>query len=168
MSNPKWYRYDWVWEKTQPTGFLNAKKIPMRAHEQILVFYKKQPTYNPQKTTGHQRKVSSAEHKKNCKMTTNYNEHALHTYDSTERYPRSVIKFAKDVQKSAMHPTQKPLALCEYIIKTYTDEGDIVLDNCIGGGTTAEACVKTGRKYIGFETEKQYYDLACERVKLAL
>ena len=93
------WKYNLIWEKTQPTGFLNAKKMPLRNHEDICIFYKKPPTYNPQKTTGHTRKVSKAEHKVGCKNTSDYGEHGLTTYDSTERYPKSVWKFAKDIQK---------------------------------------------------------------------
>lgn len=105
-SNKPMWKYNIIWEKTQPTGFLNAKKMPLRNHEDICIFYKKPPTYNPQKTTGHPRKVSKAEHKVGCKSTTDYGEHGLTTYDSTERYPKSVWKFAKDIQKCALHPTQ--------------------------------------------------------------
>ena len=164
MSNPRMWRYNLIWEKTQPTGFLNAKKMPLRNHEDICVFYKKLPTYNPQKTTGHKRKVSTVAHKRGCKSTTDYGEHGLTTYDSTERYPKSVWKFPKDVQHSALHPTQKPLALMEEIIKTYTNEGDTVLDSCMGSGTTGVACVNTGRNFIGIELEGKYFNIAHERI----
>jgi len=166
MSNEKLFRYEWIWEKTTATGHLNAKKMPMKAHENILVFYKKLPTYNAQKTTGHERKVSKAEHKTNCKMTLNYNEHDFVTYDSTERYPRSVQVFSTDKQKSAIHPTQKPVSLFEYLIKTYTNEGETVLDNCSGSGTTAVACINTKRKYICIEQDEEYYNLSAERISL--
>lgn len=170
-SNPKMWRYNLIWQKTQPTGFLNAKRMPLRNHEDICVFsnsehedlclfYKKLPTYNPQKTTGHVRKVSKAEHKINCKETTDYGEHGLSTYDSTERYPKSVLTFPKDSQKSALHPTQKPVALCEYLIKTYTNPGDVVLDNCMGSGTTCIAAMNTDRNYIGFELNDEYFKVA--------
>lgn len=122
-SNRGMWRYNLIWQKTQPTGFLNAKKMPLRSHEDMCVFYKKPPIYNPQKTTGHVRKVSKAEHKLNCKETTDYGQHGLSSYDSTERYPKSVWTFAKDSQKSALHPTQKPLSLCIDIIRTYTNMG---------------------------------------------
>lgn len=168
QSNRKLWKYNLIWEKTQPTGFLNAKKMPMRSHEDICVFYKKLPTYNPQKTTGHTRKVSKAEHKVNCKETTDYGEYGLSTYDSTERYPKSVWTFAKDIQKSALHPTQKPVALIEYLIRTYTNEGDLLLDNCIGSGTTAVAAINTNRNYIGFEMDKGYFDIANNRVSAVL
>ena len=164
-SNLKLLRYEWIWEKTTSTGFLNAKKMPMKAHENILVFYKKLPKYNPQKTTGHTRKVSSAGHKIGSKVTSNYGEHGLTGYDSTERYPRSVQVFPTDKQKTAVHPTQKPVALFEYLVKTYTDKGETVLDNCMGSGTTAVACIATNRNYIGFEMDTNYFNLANQRIE---
>lgn len=164
MSNKSMWRYNLIWEKTQPTGFLNAKKMPLRNHEDICVFYKKLPTYNPQMTTGHKRKVSKAEHKINCKNTTDYGEYGLTTYDSTERYPRSVWKFAKDIQKSALHPTQKPVALLEELIKTYSNESDLILDSCMGSGTTGVAAKNLGRKFIGIEFDKKYFNIAKERI----
>ena len=144
--------------------FLNAKKQPLRSHEQILVFYRKQPTYNPQKTNGHPRKVSTAIHKINCVNTTNYGKHGLTTYDSTERYPKTVLVFPSDKQKSALHPTQKPVALMEYLIRTYTNEGETVLDNCMGSGTTGVACVKTSRNFIGIELDPKYFQISRERL----
>lgn len=165
MSNQKLWRYNLIWQKTEPSGFLNAKKMPMRAHEDIMVFYKKLPTYNPQKTNGHKRKVSSAESKINCRVTTNYGKHGLMSYDSTERYPTSVLTFKRDRQKCALHPTQKPVDLLRWLIRTYTNEGEIVLDNCIGVGSTAVACIKENRRYIGYEIDKVYFDLAIERIE---
>lgn len=164
-SKSKLWRYNLIWEKTTPTGFLNAKKMPLRNHEDICIFYKKLPTYNPQKTTGHIRKVSKAKHKINCINSTDYGEHGLTTYDSTERYPKSILKFATDKQKSALHPTQKPVAILEYLIKTYTNENELVLDNCIGSGTTAVACINTNRNYIGFELDENYFNIASERIE---
>lgn len=163
-SNLQMLRYEWIWEKTSATGHLNAKKMPMKAHENILVFYKNLPTYNPQKTTGHERKVSKAEHKINCVETTNYGKHGLTSYDSTERYPRSVLLFPTDKQQEALHPTQKPVALFEYLIETYSNKGDIVLDNCIGSGTTAISCINTDRNYIGIELDEDYYKIANNRI----
>lgn len=164
LSNEKLHRYNLIWEKTTPTGHLNAKKMPLRSHEDILVFYKKLPTYNPQKTTGHKRKVSTAQHKRGSKKTTNYGEHGLTTYDSTERYPKSVLKFATDKQKVALHPTQKPLALMEYLIATYSNEGEIVLDNCAGSGTTGLAAKNLNRNYIMIENDETYYKTCINRV----
>ncbi len=164
LSNEKLHRYNLIWQKTTPTGHLNAKKMPLRSHEDILVFYKKLPTYNPQKTTGHKRKVSTAQHKRGSKKTTNYGEHGLTTYDSTERYPKSVLKFATDKQKVALHPTQKPLALMEYLIATYSNEGEIVLDNCAGSGTTGLAAKNLNRNYIMIENNETYYKTCINRV----
>lgn len=164
LSNEKLHRYNIIWEKTTPTGHLNAKKMPLRSHEDMLVFYKQLPTYNPQKTTGHERKVSSSHHKRDSKKTTNYGEHGLTSYDSTERYPKSVWKFATDKQKSALHPTQKPILLLEELIKTYTNENDVVLDNTMGVASTNLACLKLNRKSIGIEKEKQYYDISVRRL----
>lgn len=151
MSNIKEYKYDWIWEKTSATGHLNAKKMPMKANELISVFYDKQPTYSPQKTKGHKRKVSTADHKRNSIKTEIYGKHGLTTYDSTERYPRTVIKFKTDKQKLALHSTQKPVALMEYFIKTYTNEGDTVLDFTCGSGSTGVACKKLNRNFIGID-----------------
>lgn len=163
-SNKEMWRYNLIWEKTTVTGFLNAKRMPLRCHEDICVFYKKLPTYNPQKTTGHVRKVSRAEHKINCVNSTDYGEHGLTTYDSTERYPKSILQFATDKQKSALHPTQKPVALLEYIIKTFTNEYETVLDNCMGSCSTGIAAMNTNRKFIGIELEEDYFAISEERV----
>jgi site-specific DNA-methyltransferase (adenine-specific) len=165
MSNQKMWKYNLIWEKTQPTGHLNAHRMPLRNHEDICIFYQKQPTYNPQKTTGHVRKVSKAEHKKNCKMTTDYGEHGFTTYDSTERYPKSVWKFAKDTQKSALHPTQKSLALIEELVKTYSNKDDVILDSCMGSGTTGVAALNLDRKFIGMELDENYFNIAEKRIK---
>lgn len=119
-----WYRYDLVWHKTTPTGFLNAKKAPLRNHELVLIFSPMplgKHTYNPQKTYGHARKVSKASSKVGCKETELYGKAGLTTYDSTERYPLSVMTFKTDKQKSAIHPNQKPVELLRYLIRTYTN-----------------------------------------------
>ena len=176
VSNLENLRYEIIWQKTAPTGFLNAKKMPMKAHENILVFYKKLPTYNPQITQGHPRKVSSKKSrtnsanrhtKKSLKGESNYGVFAneIEGYDSTERYPLSVQVFAKDQQKENYHPTQKPVALLEWLIKTYTNEGDLVLDNCMGSGSTGVACVNLNRNFIGMELTEQYFEIAKERIE---
>lgn len=164
LSNESMWKYNLIWEKTTPTGFLNAKIMPLRSHEDICVFGRGKLTYNPQKTSGHKRKVSTAEHKRNCRATENYGTHGLSSYDSTERYPRSVLKFKTDKQKCALHPTQKPVALLEYLIRTYTNDGEIVLDNAMGSGSTGVACVNTGRKFIGIELDLDYYHIAGDRI----
>ena len=160
-SNMKMFRYCWVWEKTEPTGFLNAKKMPMRAHEDIVLFYKKLPLYLPIKTKGHELKRS----RKAADHTELYGRQDKPTeYHSTERYPRSVIQFRTDKRKSNLHPTQKPVALIEYLIKTYTNEGDEVLDFTMGSGTTGVACVNTGRRFIGIEMDEGYFATAMQRI----
>ena len=163
QSNPKMWRYNLIWQKTQPTGFLNAARMPLRSHEDICVFYKKLPVYNPIMTKG-KRKVSSAFSKRNCVQTSNYGSHALTDYDSDQRYPTSVLCFAKDVQMSSIHPTQKPVALIEWLVKTFTNPGAVVMDNCMGSGTTAIACLESGRKYIGFEIEEKYFQSIQKRI----
>jgi len=164
-SNLEWLRYEWIWEKTQATGHLNAKRMPMKSHENILVFYKNIPTYNPQKTIGHKRKVSTAYHKRNTSTGLIYGKcDNFSDYDSTERYPRSVQIFASDKQKQNLHSTQKPLALVEYFIKTYSNEGDLVLDNVCGSGTTGIAAKKLNRKYILIEKDEIIYNIAKKRL----
>ncbi len=162
-SNLKMLRYEWIWEKTTATGHLNAKKMPMKAHENILVFYKKLPTYNPQKTFGH---TPVHNYTKYQDDGSNYGttKVGINGGGSTERYPRSVLLFSTDKQKEAIHPTQKPIALFEYLIKTYSNENEIVLDNCMGSFTTAIACINTNRNYIGFENDDKYYNLGQERI----
>ena len=163
-SNLKLFRYEWIWEKPSATGFMNAQLQPLRAHENALVFYKSQPTYNPQKTYGHERKTA----KRKDIGSEHYGKQLnIKAYDSTERYPRSVQVFSSDKQKANYHPTQKPVALCEYLIRTYTNEGDLVLDNTMGSGTTGVACVNTGRNFIGIEKEGKYFAIAQERIALA-
>lgn len=164
QSNRKLWKYNLIWEKTQPTGFLNAKKMPLRSHEDICVFYKKLPTYNPQMTDGHTRKVSKASHHVNAKDTLVYGESGWVDYDSTKRYPKSIWKFARDTQKKALHPTQKPVALIEELIKTYSNPGDLVLDSCAGSCTTAIGAINTGRNYICFENDEDIFKVGSQRV----
>jgi DNA modification methylase len=174
MSNKKNLRYEWIWEKSSATGHLNSKKMPMKAHENILVFYNSKPpkakdfkrTYNYIKTTGHLRKVSTAEHKRNTNYTDIYGEHGPTSYDSTERFPRSVLKFKSDKQLSKLHSTQKPLALTEYMIETYSNEGDIVLDNCAGSYVVAEASNKLKRNWICIEKDEKIHNKSIKERKL--
>lgn len=162
LSNLKNYKYDWVWDKIKGTGFLNAKKQPMRNHEFIHIFYKKQCLYNPQKTQGHNKKVSfRAKHLQTDVYGDMNNDYY---YESTERYPRSIQEFSTDTQNSSLHPTQKPVALLEYLIKTYTNEGELVLDNCMGSGSTGIACQNTNRKFIGMEKDEKYFEIAKNRL----
>lgn len=161
-SNLKLLRYEWIWDKRLPTGFLNAEKMPLKRHENILVFYKKLPTYNPQKTKGKPYSNGS----KN-KGSSNYGTiHRVESVNKTgDRYPTSILSFSNANQAEKIHPTQKSTKLFEYLIRTYTNKGDIVLDNCMGSGTTAVACIRTGRRYVGFELDKGYYEQSLERIE---
>jgi len=162
-SNMKMFKYCWVWDKIKGTGFLNAKKMPMRNHEDIVVFYGKLPTYNPQMTSGHKRKVSfRAKHYQTDVYGDMNNDYK---YDSTDRHPRSIQVISTATQNSSLHPTQKPVALMEYLIKTYTNEDETVLDFTMGSGTTGVACVNLSRKFIGIEKEPKYFDIACKRIE---
>jgi site-specific DNA-methyltransferase (adenine-specific) len=166
MSNSRLFKYDWVWEKTQATGFFNAKKQPLRAHEYILVFYKKLPIYNPQKTFGHKPVSYYTKYLHTVNKTEVYGKSTkeLSGGGDTDRYPRTVQVFSSDKQTSYLHPTQKPLALFEYLIKTYTKEGDLVLDFAAGSGTTGVACRNLSRNFILIEKEEEYCDIAEKRI----
>ena len=163
VSQLGWLKYEWIWEKTTATGHLNAKKMPMKAHENILVFYKNLPTYNPQKTTGHKPANSYTKHQDDG---SNYGKtkSGISGGGQTDRFPRSVQLFRTDKQKIALHPTQKPVALMEYLLHTYTNEGETVLDNCMGSGTTGVACKNLNRKFIGIEMDEGYFNIAKERI----
>ena len=168
-SNIKDFRYDLIWVKNKSTGFLNSKKMPLRAHERILVFYKSLPTYNPQKTTGHKPANSYTKHTSD---RTNYGKTKLGISGGgqTDRYPTSVIKINvhNNDSKDKYHPTQKPVELMEYLIKTYTNKGDIVLDNCCGSGSTLIAAKILERQFIGIEKEENYYNVCLERMSKLL
>lgn len=168
MSNIKLWKYNWVWKKgNRPTGFLNAKKQPLRLTEDICVFYKKQPTYNPQMTIGD--KLHSRGNAGNAKSKQGRNGcyDSFNTTTATktnEKYPVTIIDIDKE-HPQIFHPTQKPVALCEYLIRTYTNECDTVLDNCMGSGTTGIACLHTNRNFIGMELDKHYFNIAKERIE---
>lgn len=162
ISNIKNYKYDWIWDKIKGTGFLNAKKQPMRNHEFVHIFYKKQPVYNAQKTKGHSLKKTFRSKDLQTDVYGDMNKD--YYYSSTERYPRSIQVFSTDTQNSSLHPTQKPVLLCEYLIKTYTNPGDIVLDTCAGSGTTAIAAINTDRKYICIEQDEKYFNIINQRI----
>lgn len=164
-SNLKHFKYDWIWEKTKATGHLNAKKQPLRNKEDILVFYKKQPTYNPQMTQGEPYKNKAGkDHNSQSSMTGSYGKYSNYRPDNEgTRYPKQILKF-NVVQRGTLHPTEKPVALLEYLIKTYTNPGDLVLDNCMGSGSTGEAALRTGRKFIGIEKDKDFFDIASNRI----
>lgn len=168
MSNLRHFKYSLVWDKKKVTGFLNAKKQPLRQHEDILVFYANQPTYNPQM---HSNKLNRSFNGVRMKrdLTTNYGEQREYVSDVKEgvSYPRSIIEQTGVVGNSrakVAHPTQKPVALMEYLIKTYTNPGDTVLDNCMGSASTGVAALQTGRKFIGIEKDAAYFDIAAKRI----
>ena len=154
-------KYECIWEKSKATGHLNAKKMPLKNHENILVFYKKLPVYNPQMVGDEIRRVKRSGDKS---KTTNYGDFVEISESKYKgRYPVTIQYFNRDKEK--LHPTQKPVPLFEYLIRTYTNEGETVLDNCMGSGTTAIACINTNRNYIGFELSEEYCKIAEERIR---
>ena len=162
-SNKKLFKYDLIWDKKLSSGFLNAKRMPLRRHEQILCFYKKLPIYNPEMVTrGKVRKKGITT--ETGKHTSNYGKFENSVVENNEYYPTSIIEVSNANRKDKLHPTEKPLELFEYLIKTYTNENDLVLDNTAGSGTTAIACLKTNRQFIVMEKEQKYYDIILKRV----
>lgn len=158
ISAPDAFRYDWTWRKQRGTGHLNAKKQPLRDKEDVLIFYRKQPTFNPQIRPGEPYVRPAG------RMSTNYGKQVkTTTKNNSGRYPLTTIEF--DIVQRGEHPTQKPVALMEYLIRTYTNEGDIVLDNCMGSGTTGAACKNTHRNFIGIERDPTYFEVARKRIE---
>jgi site-specific DNA-methyltransferase (adenine-specific) len=171
MSNPDMWRYNLIWDKMFVSGFLNAKKMPMRSHEDILVFYKSLPTYNPQMTTGQPLHGKGTSYKNKDVINNCYGDIKGTEDDrkgSTEKYPTSIVRFQKPHPSCAVHPTQKSTELCEWLIKTYTNEGETVLDNCMGSGTTGVAAINTDRNFIGIELTEKYFKIAEERINSAV
>jgi site-specific DNA-methyltransferase (adenine-specific) len=160
-SNLGMLRYEWIWHKTRATGHLNAKLQPMKTHENVLVFYEKQPTYNPQ---GLVRKAVPTI-RRGGDNGGNYGKSDKDSLQEFENYPRSIIGIASEGK--TVHPTQKPVALMEYLIRTYTNEADTVLDNCMGSGTCGVACANTGRNFIGIERDPGYFEIARKRIEAA-
>jgi site-specific DNA-methyltransferase (adenine-specific) len=164
MSNPRMFRYELIWNKRRSATGMNADKMPMKVHEDICVFYKKLPTYNPLMTRGEPFDKTKYNGRK---WDTNVTGEGIYNSKKNEgtRYPTSIIEMGQDwMRQDQLHPTQKPVALFEYLIKTYTNEGDLVLDNCIGSGTTAIAARNTGRHFIGIELSEEYCEIARKRV----
>lgn len=158
-SNMKMFRYCWVWEKEQGVNFLLAKKQPMKVHEDVCVFYRKQPAYNPQMTAG---KPYTSGKGGSGEVTGSVTK--IQTQNGGTRYPRSIQAVKRE---TGLHPTQKPVALMEYLIKTYTNEGETVLDFAFGSGSTGVACVNTNRDFIGIEMNQGYFDIAKQRIEAA-
>lgn len=161
-SNLPMLKHEWIWEKTAATGHLNAKKMPMKAHENILMFYNKLPTYNPQKTTGHAPVNSYT--KRNGDGECYGNTVEVSGGGATDRYPRSVQVFSSDKQTCRLHPTQKPIELLRYLIKTYSNEGDVTGDFCMGSGTMGVAAKELKRSFVGFEKNKDIFEIAQDRI----
>ena len=170
-SNLGMLKYSWVWQKSKPTNFANAKKMPLKGFEDILVFYTKLPVYNPQGLTTCNRTIKNAgtKSRKNA-VKSNGDTSYMGTngicggeYVQTHsNYPRGIVEFSQD--SLSLHPTQKPVALMEYLIKTYTNEGETVLDNCMGSGTVGVACKNLNRKFIGIEKDETYFKIAQDRI----
>lgn len=160
MSNRSWLKYEWIWEKSRATGYVHAKHAPLKAHENILVFYKGLPTYHPQFTSGKPYRTFRGD-----RFERNFGKGVggILTVNDGFRYPRTVLKIASEGKPS--HPTQKPIALFEYLIRTYTNQGDLVLDSCMGSGTTAIACINTNRHFIGFELDPEFCLFAQRRIE---
>ena len=167
-SNRNLFRYDLVWDKVLTSGFLNAKRMPLRRHEQIAIFYKNLPTYNPQFTQGkplHGKGTSYL-----SKELKNQNYGHFHATDDarkgcTDKYPTSILRFSKPHPSQAKHRTEKPVELLEWLIKTYTNPGETVLDNCMGAGSCGVACINTGRDFIGIEMDETYFNTAKQRIE---
>lgn len=168
LSNKQWHRYNLIWKKVLPSGFLNANRMPLREHEDIMVFYKKLPVYNPQKVKGNPcHKKGKAVGKNNDEILNNHNygDFKVVETEGDMKFPTSILEFAKPHPSVAVHPTQKPVELLEWLIKTYTNEGALVLDNCMGSGSSGVACINTGRDFIGIELDEDYFNTAEERIK---
>jgi site-specific DNA-methyltransferase (adenine-specific) len=162
QSNLSNFKYDWVWEKEQGANFMNVKFQPYKVHELISVFYADKEHYNPQMTSGKPYKSG-----KGTSGDITGNVVKVQTTNQGTRYPRSILRFNTDKAKGSLHPTQKPLALIEYLVRTYSNPGDLVLDTFMGSGTTAVACIKTGRNFIGFELDEGYHESAQLRIEEA-
>ena len=162
MSNPKMFKYEWIWEKEQATNPMLAKKQIMKVHENILVFYKKQGTYNPQMTKGNPYSgFSSAE----SKIGEVYGgRKSIHKENSGTRYPTSIQKFIREDRRKKFHPTRKSNSLMDWILNTYSNENDLVLDPTMGSGTTGESCVRLNRRFIGIEKDKKYFKTAVKNI----
>lgn len=158
QSNRAWFKYCWIWSKHQVSGFLNANKQPLRNCEEIAVFYRQQCTYHPQMTKG------AMQHQRSKSRSPNYGAYGDQERISDLRYPTTLLDIPRPRFRGE-HPTQKPAALLEYLIRTYTNEGDTVLDNCMGSGSTGVACTKTNRDFVGFELDPKWFEIAKKRIE---
>ena len=164
MSNQKLFKYEWIWKKTKCSGHLNAKKMPLRQHESVLIFYKKLPTYNPQGLIDGD--FNNSRPAQGSGIVKNYGkERYTKKISKKGNYPKTIQEFANPSGAGHLHPTQKPLSLIEYMIHTYTNEGDLILDNTCGSGTTGLGAKNLNRNYIMMEQDPKYYEIACKRVQ---
>ena len=168
MSNPKMFRYEIIWEKERPTNFVQLNRMIGKVHESISIFYRQQPTYNPIKEKSIQqnnnKNMKSQVGIMNTVESSTITAKISKSYDNKTRFPRSVLKISRGTRKGTFHPTQKPVALMEYLIKTYTNEGETVLDFTMGSGTTGVACKNLNRNFIGIELDKEYFEIAQKRI----
>ena len=168
LSNEKIYKYDWYWEKERLTNIAQVKKRAGKTVENICVFYEKQPLYKPQMTVySGPKRTNKVKNGKMGILTDSSSKKVVEYQDNGLRYPTQVLKYQRDTLKSNLHPTQKPVALMEYLIRTYTNEGETVLDFTMGSGSTGVACVNTNRNFIGIELDPEYFDIAKQRIESA-
>ena len=171
LSNEKMHRYNLIWNKVLTSGFLNAGRMPLREHEDIMIFYKKLPTYNPQFTEGKPLHGMGEKFKKVKNNNNNYNDFNSYNNPSanregdTKKYPKSILTFPRPASSKVLHPTEKPVELLEYLIKTYSNENDVILDNCMGSGSTGVAALNTNRRFIGIELDEKYFNVAKNRLE---
>ena len=171
LSNEKMHRYNLIWNKVLTSGFLNAGRMPLREHEDIMIFYKKLPTYNPQFTEGKPLHGMGEKFKKVKNNNNNYNDFnscnnpSANREGDTKKYPKSILTFPRPASSKMLHPTEKPVELLEYLIKTYSNENDVILDNCMGSGSTGVACLNTNRRFIGIELDEKYFNIAKNRLE---
>lgn len=168
QSNPRGFRYKWIWDKLRDSNFANARIMPMKCHEEILVFYRRKPTYNPQFWYSKPYRTKQKPRAREIEGLSGSSAATICAETVSEdgrRYPLSILRFPRDGKR--IHPTQKPVLLLEYLIKTYTNPGEVVLDNCMGSGSTGVACINTGRDFIGMEKEPHYFEMAQQRIEEA-
>ena len=171
LSNEKMHRYNLIWNKVLTSGFLNAGRMPLREHEDIMIFYKKLPTYNPQFTEGKPLHGMGEKFKKVKNNNNNYNDFnscnnpSANREGDTKKYPKSILTFPRPASSKMLHPTEKPVELLEYLIKTYSNENDVILDNCMGSGSTGVAALNTNRRFIGVELDEKYFNIAKDRLE---
>ena len=171
LSNEKMHKYNLIWNKVLTSGFLNAGRMPLREHEDIMIFYKKLPTYNPQFTEGKPLHGMGEKFKKVKNNNNNYNDFnscnnpSANREGDTKKYPKSILTFPRPASSKMLHPTEKPIELLEYLIKTYSNENDVILDNCMGSGSTGVAALNTNRRFIGIELDENYFNIAKNRLE---